>query len=122
MSSFKSILRNELDFRDITVKELSSKTGIPKPTLDHYLGARSSMPPADIAVKIAEALGVTVEYLVNGKDSRSERLLEPEARKLLTLYEILDVKDKQIVMTMIESMASRYANDGGTGKSSSHAG
>ena len=80
------------------------------------------MPPADIAVKIAEALGVTVEYLVNGKDSRSERLLEPEARKLLTLYEILDVKDKQIVMTMIESMASRYANDGGTGKSSSHAG
>lgn len=80
------------------------------------------MPPADIAVKIAEALGVTVEYLITGHDSRSEKLLQPEERKLLSLFEILDDKDKQIVMTMVESMASRYANDGGTGKSSSHAG
>ena len=28
------------------------------------------MPPADIAVKIAQALGVSVEYLVTGNDAK----------------------------------------------------
>jgi transcriptional regulator with XRE-family HTH domain len=65
-SDFKRNLRNELNYQDLTVKELSVKTAIPKPTLDCYLGTRTSMPPADVAVKIASALGVTVEYLVIG--------------------------------------------------------
>ena len=68
-SSFKKNLRDELDFQDIKVKELSAMTGIPKPTLDSYLGVRQPMPPADVAVKIARALGVSVEYLVTGVDS-----------------------------------------------------
>lgn len=66
---FRKNLRNELDYRLLTVKELSAATGIPKPTLDCYLGVRASMPPADIAVKLAKFLGVSVEYLVTGKDS-----------------------------------------------------
>jgi transcriptional regulator with XRE-family HTH domain len=119
---FKENLRSELDYQDMIVKELAEKTGINKRTLDNYLTGHNSVPAADLAVKIADALGVTVEYLITGRDSRSEKLLQPEERKLLSLFEILDDKDKQIVMTMIESMASRYANDGGTGKSSSHAG
>jgi hypothetical protein len=36
--------------------------------LDTYLWAQKSMPPADTAVKIASALGVSVEYLVTGKE------------------------------------------------------
>lgn len=58
-----------MDYRLLTVKELSAATGIPKPTLDCYLGVRASMPPADIAVKLSKFLGVSVEYLVTGKDS-----------------------------------------------------
>ena len=58
---FKKNLRAELDYHDLTVKDLSFKTGIAKGTLDCYLGARASIPPADIATKIANALGVTVE-------------------------------------------------------------
>jgi len=65
-TKFKKNLRSELDYLDLTVKELSAKTGIAKGTLDDYLGVRASMPPADIACKIAAALGVSVEYLVTG--------------------------------------------------------
>lgn len=61
MKSFKENLREELDFQGLTVKELSFKTGIIKGSLDNYLSSRSSIPPADIAVKIAQALNVTVE-------------------------------------------------------------
>ena len=33
-----------------------------------YVAATPSMPPADVAVKIAKTLGVSVEYLVTGED------------------------------------------------------
>ena len=61
-------MRDELDFQGLTVKELAAKTGIIKGSLDNYLGARASIPPADVAVKIAQALNVSVEYLVTGRE------------------------------------------------------
>lgn len=70
MNSFRENPRSELDFQGLTVKELSARTGIIKGTLDNYLGVRASIPPADIAVKIADALNVSVEYLVTGRDKR----------------------------------------------------
>lgn len=72
-SIFKKTLRAELDFQDIKVKELSRLSGISARTLEGYLGARGSIPPADVAVKIADALGVTVEYLVTGKSERNKK-------------------------------------------------
>jgi len=44
------------------------------------------MPPADIAVKIASALGLSVEYLVTGKELRQSI----DISKYLQFREILD--------------------------------
>jgi transcriptional regulator with XRE-family HTH domain len=63
---FAENLRSELDYQGLFVKELAAKTGININTLNHYLSGKESMPRADAAVKIAKALGVTVEYLVTG--------------------------------------------------------
>ena len=65
-SVFKKTLRSELDFQDIKVKELSTRTGVSPRTLEGYLSSRGSIPPADVAFKIAQALNVSVEYLVTG--------------------------------------------------------
>ena len=73
VSLFKQTLRAEMDFQDIKVKDLAYNTGISPRTLEGYLGSRASMPPADIAVKIANALNVTVEYLVTGKNTRTQK-------------------------------------------------
>ncbi len=70
-SIFRETLRSELDFQDIKVKELAVQTGISQRTLEGYLGARGSIPPADVAVKIAQALNVTVEYLVTGNTEQN---------------------------------------------------
>ncbi len=67
MKTFKENLRDELNFQGMTVKELAAKTGLVKGSLDNYLGVRASIPPADVAVKIAKALNVSVEYLVTGE-------------------------------------------------------
>ena len=71
-TDFKANLRAELDYFGLTVKELSVKTGIPKRTLDCYLGVRASMHPANIAIKIAGDLNVTVEYLVTGQSAKNK--------------------------------------------------
>ncbi|MCQ2596160.1 MAG: helix-turn-helix domain-containing protein [Treponemataceae bacterium] len=84
---FRHNLRDELDFQCLTVKELSAKTGIAKSTLDCYLGARATMPPADIAVRIARALNVSVEFLVTGNERNAEKTpkeeMENQRREIL---------------------------------------
>ena len=79
---FRTNLRNELDYQGLTVKELSAKTGIPKPTLSCYLSSRKTMPTADAAVKIAKALNVTVEYLVTGERGKISEIHEPLPPKI----------------------------------------
>lgn len=67
--SFRENLKDELNFQDIKVKELAFKTGINRRTIDNYLRSNESQPTAENAVKIAQALNVTVEYLVTGKNN-----------------------------------------------------
>ena len=97
-SSFRENLRAELDYHGLTVKELSAKTGIAKGTLDCYLGVRSSIPPADIAIKIANALGVTVEYLVTRSESKKQnKLLNHNIWSIINLLIDLNEKDIEII-------------------------
>ena len=70
MSEFSKRLRSEIEYLGLNQKEFAAKAGIKKRALDAYLGAQQSMPPADTAVKIASTLGVSVEYLVTGKEYR----------------------------------------------------
>jgi len=96
---FKTNLRAELDYLGLTVKELSEKTGIAKGTLDCYLGARASMPPADIATKIANALGVTVEYLVTGQEIvKQDKLLNRNIRSIIQILVELNEKDIETIL------------------------
>lgn len=69
---FRENLKDELTFKDIQTKELAAKTGISLNTLNHYLVQNSASPSAENAVKIATALGVSVEYLVTGKETNSK--------------------------------------------------
>jgi transcriptional regulator with XRE-family HTH domain len=98
-ADFKTNLRSELDYLGLTVKELSEKTGIAIGTLNCYLGARASMPPADIAVKIAGALDVTVEYLVTGQDiKKQDKLFSHNIRSIIQILTELNDKDTETIL------------------------
>lgn len=80
---FKENLKSELDYQGMLVKELSLKSGIKKQTLDNYLSTHNSVPNAEIAVKIAKALGTTVEYLITGENSKNSNESSSEEIKNL---------------------------------------
>lgn len=69
MESFAERLKEEIEYQGLTRKELAYKADIKIRALDMYLGTQGSMPPADVAVRLAKALNVTVEYLVTGENS-----------------------------------------------------
>jgi len=107
-ANFKVNLRSELDYHGLTVKELSAKTGIAYGTLNCYLGVRASMPPADIAVKIANALGVTVEYLVTGKDTQNKNnLLDHNIRSIIQIIPELNKKDIETILGLSKILKSQ---------------
>lgn len=120
--SFTKRLREEIEYSGLLHKEIADKAGIKKRAFDMYVGARESIPPADVAVRIAQVLGVSVEYLVTGKDSHKDAMVPPQTRKLLELFSILDERDKQTVLNLVESLSDRYVNAGETEKSSFPAG
>ena len=64
--------------------------------IENWAGKRASMPSADRAVAIARALGVSVEYMVEGKDSSlsyDEIRLLSLAKKHQDILESLDSLD-----------------------------
>jgi len=68
--AFRDNLRETLDFLGMEQKELSAKTGLSLKTIENYVKKDSSLPTVDKAVTIAQALGVSVEYLMTGKKNK----------------------------------------------------
>lgn len=101
---FRENLKDELKYQDIRVKELAEKSGVSKRVIDHYLAEKCTSPQAENAVKIAAALGVSVEYLVTGKDSSIPATIKPEVVDILPELNRLDTEDFEFVRMMIKHL------------------
>lgn len=90
------------------VKELATLTGISKNTIDNYLNVRGYMPSADVAVKIANVLGVTVEYLVTGEDINTEKLSQGvEIKELVQDFKQLCEDEREMIKDIIKLLKTR---------------
>ena len=105
---FKENLKSELAYQDMMVKELAEKTGISRHTLDNYLNVRERMPTADVAVKIAQALGVTVEYLILGEEKHTEKtMFSSEIRALIQNFKQLSEDDQKMIVAIVQLYKNR---------------
>jgi transcriptional regulator with XRE-family HTH domain len=105
--SFRENLKSELEFNDMAVKELAALSGVQKRAIDNYLRtANAAIPAADAAVKIAHALGVTVEFLVMGK----EQPIPQEIRKITRKLYKVGMRDRRLIEDMLESMIEKKEN------------
>ena len=94
-------MKQELSYNGMPKKELAALTGVNKRAIDTYVRTKASMPPADTAVKIAKALGVTVEYLVTGEDSSLPKEVSSVTRSFLNLNK----RDRRLITLMIKAMS-----------------
>lgn len=70
-----SILKELINNRDITLRELSKQTKVPQPTLSSYLAGAGSSKPQHIRA-LAKFFGVSMEFLLFGEDDRPPTLEE----------------------------------------------
>lgn len=103
---FKEILKDELLYKDIQSKELAAQTGISLYTINHYLAQSSNTPSAENAFKIAQALGVSVEYLMTGKNADIGADTKPAVRELIPQLNHLADED----LSLIKDIVARLRN------------
>ena len=103
MMGFRENLKSQIQFSGMLVKELAVCSGVKKKTIDSYLGTRNYTPSVDSAVKIAKALGVSVEYLVTGTDiikNRPLSSLPKDIQEIIAASESLNANDRQIILKL----------------------
>lgn len=102
MKTFAERLKEEIDYLGLTRKELAYKADVKVRALDMYLGTQGSMPPADVAVRLAKALNVTVEYLVtgteNGKNVEKNSIQLEHLASSIKMLSDFDVETLQIIV------------------------
>jgi len=109
MTDFSKRLRSEIEYIGLNQKEFAAKLGLKRRTLDTYLGAQQSMPPADTAVKIASALGLSVEYLVTGKAYRQSVDISGYLRFRDLLDDLAVLPDE--ILESVKAMIKTAANN-----------
>lgn len=110
---FRDRLRDQIDFLGLKDKEVAARAGITKRAIDMYVGARACMPAADVAVRLAKVLGVSVEYLVAGaKPVRTNEPLpdqrppDERSRRLLRRYAELSERDQEVLLSLADRLAT----------------
>jgi transcriptional regulator with XRE-family HTH domain len=107
---FRENLKSELTYSGMLVKELAAKSGVNKYSIDNYLNRRGQTPSVEAAVKIAHAMGVSVEYLVTGEEGTrtdTDFPLSKEARTIARHAEQLNDENRKFVMDFIQWIKSR---------------
>lgn len=104
---FKENLKDELTYRDIQTKELATLTGISLHTLNHYLVQNGTSPSAENAVKIAAALGVSMEYLMSGQNAKSSCApsYTAEVRLLADKIARMNKRERGFVAALVDAIA-----------------
>ena len=104
--SFRDNLRVVLEFTDMEQKELAAKTGISLKTIENYVKKDSSIPSAEKAVLIAQALGVSVEYLINGKKSEKTYMsaIQPKYREIIEIVSKLNNYNYEVIVSISKTL------------------
>ena len=105
---FYEFLRVELIFNGYTIKEFAGIIGIPYATMLTYLN-KGSIPRADVAVRIAQVLHTSVEYLITGKNIETKKIVKhyPTAREILEL----EPEEQKILSELIHHLAENRTKE-----------
>ena len=104
--SFREQLREQIEYCGLLDKEVAARAGITKRAIDSYVGSEACMPSAEVAVRLAKVLGVSVEYLVTGNDD--EKLTSKpndNTKNLLKHFSKLSNHDQSLLVSFVENMA-----------------
>lgn len=97
-----------MECRGIQTKELSKITGISENTIKSYIKEDSAEPKVSKAIILAEALNVSLEYLVTGKEIEISSLdNKKEINTLLKKIITLSTKEQRLVTALVNEIINQ---------------
>ena len=103
---FWKMVKKEVERQDTSFEWLYRKTNIPKGTFSSWKN-RNIIPRADEAFLIADALNVTVEYLLTGSDQPGKSS-NSAANEISGIIPFFDDTDLQTLLASVRAMSVRY--------------
>ena len=103
---FWKMVKREVERQRTSFEWLYRKTHIPKGTFASWK-SRNIIPRADEAFCIAQALNVSVEYLLTGSDHSPESS-NPVIREIISIIPFLDDTDLRTLLATVQAMTARY--------------
>ena len=94
---------SRLKEQNLKRKALAEKVGISVQPFTAW-SKQGSIPAADTAYYIARELGVSVEWLLTGREREG---LSPEERRLVDMWRQLDGRDQEDVLGIVEMKLER---------------
>ncbi len=91
------------DEKRIVKKSVSEALKLPDNCFANW-SSRGTVPAGDICIRIADYLGVSVEWLVTGK----EAALSSEERTLLKQWKVLSEEQKDTIRTLLDKWVSEH--------------
>ena len=92
--NFWQIVLDELEYQGKTRKWLAAEANFDVSTIGSGL-KRNGLPLVDLALRIASALKVPVEYLVTGNDSNTKKQIETDSLQR-TIKEMLSIPGEHL--------------------------
>ena len=103
---FWKMVKKEVERQRTSFEWLYRKTQIPKGTFSSWKN-RNIIPRADEALRIAQALKVSVEYLLTGADGNKEPS-NSAIQEITETAPFFDANDLRTLLATVRAMAARY--------------
>ena len=106
---FRSRLREEIENSGLLDKEVAARANITKCAIDSYVGGRGCIPSADVAVRLAQVLNTTVEYLVTGSSPVHKITNDKEIKNIVSKLIHFSEKDLSIINSVVDGLDEKYS-------------
>lgn len=102
MQNFSNILYNLLKQKGISQRMLAEMANTTEATISRYLTNARRMPRADLVISIAEALGVSTDYLLGLTSNPERQSLSAENEELLRCYSYASPSDRKVIWAVLD--------------------
>jgi transcriptional regulator with XRE-family HTH domain len=94
-----------LDNKGMTRKAWCADFGIPGPTIGNWI-QRGSIPSVELVYRIAQYFGVSMEWLLTGKDT----CIDDTTATMIVKFNQLSPEQKQTLITVADSLIKQKDN------------
>lgn len=106
--NFGQKLKSVLEIKDLRHKEFAKVLGIPASTLEGYLNS-GKQPDFELLVKIASALNVSIDYLLDNDFTPLPNLVSAKELNMLSKLRTLGKTERNVIYFLVDKMYGESA-------------